>query len=280
MSLISQINLKPAFPLAKSPLVHCITNDISLETVANALLYVGAKPFMADYPVEFADVFVQTDAVLLNLGHLSAKQVEALQQAATYAKRTHKPTVLDVVGISATTLRAELAQQLLEALPAGAVVKGNFSEMRTLAGLPSHGRGVDNNPQDQATTLVTELANSLSKLAQDFPQTIFLATGATDLVVTAKQRLLLHNGVPELDRFTGSGDIVGALIAAVLGDGQAPLTATLNAVSYLNLCGQQAAALQTSTSGLATFRHLTLDQLSLIWQDRAWANSTQISELP
>lgn len=280
MSLISQINLTPAFPLTKSPLVHCITNDISLETVANALLYVGAKPFMADYPVEFADVFPQTDAVLLNLGHLSANQVEALQAAADWAKQTQKPTVLDVVGISATTLRAELAQQLLETLPAGAVVKGNFSEMRTLAGLTSHGRGVDNNPQDQAATLVTELADSLSKLAQPFPQTIFLATGATDLVVTASQKFLLNNGVPELDRFTGSGDIVGALIAALLGDGQKPLTATFNAVSYLNLCGQQAAALQKSTSGLATFRHLTLDQLSLTWQERSWANGAEISELP
>lgn len=277
--MIAHIKLQPAFPLKRAPLVHCITNDISLETLANALLYIGAKPFMADYPTEFADVFEQTDALLLNLGHLSSKQVDALQHAAQWANQTGKPTVLDVVGTSATTLRARLAKDLLTTLPSCAVVKGNISEMRTFAGLPSQARGVDSDRHDQVTASLRELASSLQRVAAKFPQTVFLATGIHDLVITADQCLLLVNGVPELDRFTGSGDIVGALIAAVLGIVPSPLQATLNAVSYLNICGERAAAFnKQAAGGLDSFRHLTLDQLSLLAQNEHWSNAIKITD--
>ena len=270
MSNISQINVQPAFPLSKTPLVHCITNDISLEKVANALLYVGAKPLMADYPAEFADIFQQTDALLLNLGHLSKTQVMSLKQASQWAYKTDKATVLDVVGITATSLRNNLAHELLEKTASISVVKGNISEMRTFCGLHSHGRGVDNSNLDQEKGSLTELKTSLRKVTQEYPQTVFLATGQRDLVVSYDKAFVLENGVFDLDSFTGSGDIVGALIAALLGTQTSPLQAVLNAVSYFNLCGEQAAQKSAVTTGIATFRHLTLDQLSLLSQDHNW----------
>lgn len=279
MSNISQINVQPAFPLSKTPLVHCITNDISLETVANALLYVGAKPLMADYPAEFADIFQQTDALLLNLGHLSRTQVTSLKQASKWAYETNKPTVLDVVGITATKLRNNLAHELLEKTASISVVKGNISEMRTFCGLYSHGRGVDSSNLDQENGALSELKTSLRKVTQEYPHRVFLATGQRDLIVSYDKAFVLENGVFGLDSFTGSGDIVGALIAALLGTKTSPLQAVLNAVSYFNLCGEQAAKKNDVTTGIATFRHLTLDQLSLLSQDHNWTKKIRAYKL-
>lgn len=61
---------KTALPLTSSPLVQCITNEITVESMANALLYIDAKPVMADDQREFPEFFAQSDALLLNLGHI------------------------------------------------------------------------------------------------------------------------------------------------------------------------------------------------------------------
>lgn len=88
-------DLSNQFPLKQSPLVQCITNEITCESMANALLYVGAKPIMADDSREFKQLFTQTDALFLNLGHLSEKRQISLLEASRYAKETKKPTVVD-----------------------------------------------------------------------------------------------------------------------------------------------------------------------------------------
>ena len=93
-----QESLSKAFPVAGSPLVHCITNEITCETVANALLYVDAKPVMADDPREFPEFFQQSDSLLLNLGHISPTREEALLLGASMAEESRTPMVLDLVG--------------------------------------------------------------------------------------------------------------------------------------------------------------------------------------
>lgn len=258
---------KTALPLTSSPLVQCITNEITVESMANALLYIDAKPVMADDQREFPEFFAQSDALLLNLGHISEVRQQNLLAAGKFAQATNQPTVIDLVGVSATQLRYDLGHQLLVNHPN--VVKGNISEMRRFADLKSTGRGVDGSQLDQSATALGELAASLQQLTQAFPTTTFLATGKIDLVVSAKGTWYLKNGVPQLDRFTGTGDIVGALIAALLGTGLANDAAVVVAVSYFNCCGEVAAA-QNRTGGLAAFREGTLNQLSLLAATADW----------
>lgn len=254
-----------AFRLPLSPLVQCLTNEITVETVANALLAVGAKPVMADDPRELADFLAQSDAVLLNLGHLSASREASLRLASQIAHTNSMPAVLDLVGVSASPIRQQLGEKILADAPM--VVKGNLSEMRFFAGLATKARGVDQDGADAKETALLELATAFKQLAQTHPQTIFLATGPVDLVVSAAASWQLHNGVPQLDRFTGTGDVVGALIAALLGTGMSAMAATVVAVSYLNRCGELAV---TKHVGLASFRLATLDQLSLLAQASTW----------
>ncbi|WP_424321013.1 hydroxyethylthiazole kinase [Lacticaseibacillus chiayiensis] len=258
---------KTTFPLKSSPLVDCITNAVTIESMANALLYINAKPIMADVPEEFPELFTQIDALLLNLGHISAERKESLLAAGSYAAEAHKPSVVDLVGVSATQLRYDISQQLLQNHPN--VIKGNISEVRRFAGLKSTGRGVDGSQLDQSADALSELTAALQSLTQQYPNTTFLATGETDLVVSAKGQWQLKNGVPQLDRFTGTGDIVGALIAALLGLGLTNDEAVVVAVSYFNCCAEVAAA-QNPEGGIASFRTKTLNQVSLLADKTDW----------
>ena len=68
------------FPLATSSLIHCITNEISCEMLANGILALGCKPVMADDPREVLDFTKQSQALFINLGHLSAEKEKAIRE--------------------------------------------------------------------------------------------------------------------------------------------------------------------------------------------------------
>ncbi|HLQ40085.1 MAG TPA: hydroxyethylthiazole kinase [Tetragenococcus sp.] len=245
------------FPLKKQPLVHCITNTVTVETMANALLYVDAKPIMTDDTREFSTLFQQTDSLLLNLGSLSKTKEQSLLAAAKLAE-DNKAFVLDIVGAASAPTALALAHRLSEAKPA--VLRGNISEMRAFCGLSRTAKGVDGSSLDQTPDGIKELIFCLKQLAQS---TVYLATGKKDIIVAGRKAWLMANGVDELDRFTGSGDILGALIAALLGADHSPISAVMIALGYLNICGQKAKS-KATTIGLADFRHETLNQLSLL----------------
>lgn len=262
------------FPLTKSPLIQCLTNTVTVESVANALLYVGAAPVMADQEAEMAVFFDQNDGALLNIGSLSPEKIRNILLAARTADETDTPFVLDLVGVSASPLRNDLAQEISAFIPD--VIKGNLSEMRTFCGLGSTGRGVDAGADDQSEAALVELGQAMQEWVSDHAGTTLLATGPVDVVADASGIYYLKNGVDNLGRFTGTGDIVGALITALLGAGQPVLDAVILAVSYFNLCGEKADA---KKHGLADFRQATLNNLSLLLEDDEWLTGIKGGQL-
>jgi len=265
-----QERIKKVFPLKTSPLVQCITNEITSETMANALLFIGAKPVMAEDIREFPAFFAQNDSLVLNLGQLSERKEQSLLEAAKWAENTNTPAVIDLVGVAATQLRLDLAQCLATFHPT--VIKGNTSEMGVYCGLESIARGVDANHQEQSDTALLEMISAMRQKVRQYPDTVLLATGKYDVIVSYEETYLLDNGVPALERFTGTGDIVGALVAAVLGAKAGALTAAISAVSYFNLCGEIA---EKQATGLADFRQETMNQLSLVMKDTHWVRKIQ-----
>lgn len=252
----------------QSPLIHCVTNEITCESMANALLYVNSKPIMADDPREFDELFQQTNGLLLNLGHLSPEREKQLIISSEYAKRFKTPTVIDVVGVSASSLRKKLALSLMTNEPQ--VVKGNTSEMKKLVDLESHGRGVDGHASDQNQASLEKLSEKLKEYTSKYPETCFLATGETDVIVTKDATYFLKNGVPELDKITGTGDMVGALIASLLGQGETVETSLVIAVSYFNLCGEKAAQQVSQPIPMSDFRNQLMNQLSTLLEEENW----------
>ena len=182
------------FPLATTSLIHCITNEISCEMLANGILALGCKPVMADDPREVLDFTKQSQALFINLGHLSAEKEKAIRMAASYADQVCLPMVVDAVGVTVSSIRKSLVKDLLDYRPT--VLKGNMSEIRSLVGLKHHGVGVDASAKDQETE---DLLQVLKDWCQIYPGMSFLVTGPKDLIVSKNQVAVLRNGCAELD---------------------------------------------------------------------------------
>ena len=126
----------------QQPLVQCITNSVAANYAANVLLAAGASPAMIDNPFE-AESFTQISGALsINLGTPSTEQMQAMHIAARTAQLHAKPWVLDPVGYGPIlSWRSEATDQLLAFKPT--VIRGNASEISTLAGNQVESKGVD-----------------------------------------------------------------------------------------------------------------------------------------
>ena len=260
-----QEELTQVFPLKQQHLIHCITNSITSEVVANAILFMGAKPVMANDSREIKDFLKQADALFVNLGQLSQEQEKSILLASDYAGKVLCPIVVDAVGVGVSSLRRQLVEKLLKKEPK--IVKGNFSEMRSLCGLTTHARGVDGDVADQTTRAIEELREQFQEMTIRYPKTIFVATGVRDLIVSSKHSLLLQNGVFGLEQVTGTGDLVGGLMAVFLAEGYSAVVSAMLAISYLNCCGEKAFQ---KTKGLYDFRNDLLNQLADLQKQRDW----------
>ncbi len=93
--MIDMETLSPAFLFSRvreaRPLVHHITNCVTVNDCANVTLAVGAAPVMADAPEEVAEMAGMADALVLNIGTLSSAQVEAMLLAGQGCERTRDP---------------------------------------------------------------------------------------------------------------------------------------------------------------------------------------------
>ena len=202
----------------RRPLVHCLTNDVTVGRVADALTAMGALPVMASAPEEAADMAAHAQALVLNLGTPSAARWRSARGAGQRATAQGIPIVLDPVGCGATPWRTQQARDLVAAVPP-ALIRGNAPEVAALAGMPPPQaqtlRGVtavDNGPSDSehdgAVTLATATARAL--------RTVVLVTGRHDVLADADRVAVQHTGVPALARVVGGGDVLTAICAACM----------------------------------------------------------------
>ncbi len=235
------------------PLIHCITNPISINQCANAILAVGARPIMAEHPGEVQEITAAADALLLNLGSITAARMEAMRLSVQTAKAVHLPIILDAVGVSCSALRRDLAAELLETAPP-AVIKGNYSEIFALYHTTYHSSGVD----ADAGLSIVETIQAAAALAQKH-HTVILASGKSDIVTDGTQLVRIQNGTPQLASITGTGCMLGALTAAYAAC--APGTeAAAAACVLLGVCGEMVETAQ----GSGSFQLRLLDALSTI----------------
>ena len=169
---------------ATTPLVHCITNYVTVESCANAVLAVGASPIMSDEPADVVDITSICNALVLNIGTLNMQTIAGMKVAGARAAELEHAIVLDPVGAGASALRTQTAGELLDSLPV-ALVRGNMSEVKALAGQAAATQGVDVNPAD-AVTSEEDIAEAAA-FARDFAAKANCAvaiTGPIDIVAT------------------------------------------------------------------------------------------------
>ncbi len=271
MNLIDKLKegASQVLPLDR-PLIHCISNEISAESVANCLLYLNARPIMAYDEREITDINQASQVLFINLGQMNINKEKGILRAARLSRQSHKPWGIDIVGIAASQVRKDLVQELVDLGPS--LVKGNLSEMRHFCQLASPARGVDTAPQDNELKAIQELAFQMNVLSLKKPHTCYVATGAIDIMSYQGETLLLENGVPQLDQFVGSGDMVGSMMVACLTQTSSPLLAAFTGLSYFNICGEVADHKHES-QGVESFRHHLLDELSFNYQQEDWTQA-------
>ena len=201
------------------PLIHCITNPISINQCANALLSLGARPMMAEHPLEVREITEAASALMLNLGNITDARMESIKISAEAAAKKNIPAILDLVGISCSEVRRTLALNIATK-HCPAVIKGNYSEIRAFYDLSYTCAGVDADTVKYGCTV--------------------LASGKEDIVTDGNCTLLIKNGCEFLSRVTGTGCMLGAICAAFLSC-SAPFDAAVCACVFLGVCGELAA---------------------------------------
>lgn len=215
------------------PLIQCLTNTVTTNFVANAILAVGASPAMVDIPGEAGLLARSAGAVLVNLGTPSADQREAMLLAAGVAAEAGTPWVLDPVGVGMLPVRTALARRLLELRPT--VIRGNASEIRVLAGQGGGGRGVDSTDEvDAVRSAAVELAQATGA--------VVAVSGSVDLITDGREVVRIANGDPMLTRITGAGCALGGVMAAFIAVGADPLAASVVAGTAYAVAGELASA--------------------------------------
>lgn len=235
------------------PLIHCITNPISINQCANAVLAVGAKPIMAEHPKEALEITKTADALMLNIGNITDARMEAMPISLKEAAKKNIPVVLDIVGLACSSLRKGFVKELLrEAIPT--VVKGNYSEIFALYNEEYRSSGVDAD-----STLHSENAEKAAVFLAGRYNTIILATGKKDIITDSKRLVYINNGTEQLSSVTGTGCMLGALCASYLATDNS-FDSVVYACAVLGVSGE----LSETAIGNGTFMQNLLDRLSTV----------------
>jgi hydroxyethylthiazole kinase len=215
-----------------APLVHNITNFVVMEPTANALLALGASPVMAHAEEEMDDLAALASALVLNIGTLSPPWVAAMHRAGAEARRRGTPVVLDPVGAGASRYRTDVAMELLTRV-GPSVVRGNASEILTLAGAEGGGKGVD-------ATVAAEEAGAPADALAGALGTVVSVSGATDRITDGKRAVRILNDTPLMARVTGMGCTASALTGAFAAVNSDPFEAAVHAMAVMAVAGEVA----------------------------------------
>lgn len=239
---------------AQTPLVHCITNSVAANYAANVLLAAGASPAMIDNPFEAADFASIASGLSINLGTPTQEQVKAMYLAAQTRQQEQKTWVLDPVGYGAILKwRSEIVDDLLQYQPT--VIRGNASEIASLAGAHGTAKGVD-------STLASH--DAVSHAAHLFKHCEVVAiSGASDYILSNTHTIKVNGGSDLQPKVTASGCALGALIAAYCAV-TTPLIASVAAHVHFAIAAKLAAAQHSS---VGSFNVAFLDQLQMLDQD-------------
>ena len=243
-----------------APLVHCITNYVTVNDVANVLLAIGARPVMADDPAEVEEITALSATLCLNIGTLNARTIPSMLLAGKRARALGHPVVLDPVGAGASALRTETALQILDEVRPTAI-RGNISEIRTLAVGAGTTSGVDASAADAVTE--ENLAASADFLRAFAVRTgaVVAVTGAIDLVTDGRDCFAIRNGRAEMGQVTGTGCQLSALLAAALAAEGDPLSAVTETVALMGVAGELAWSRMEEYDGNATYRTRMIDSI-------------------
>lgn len=243
-----------------TPLIHNITNYVTVNDVANVLLACGGSPIMADEPEDAAEITKICSGLNINIGTLNKRTIEAMFAAGHRAQELGHILVLDPVGAGASKLRTETALKLMQELKFD-VIRGNMSEIKTLALGSGTTRGVDADVSDAVTEQNLSAAVSFVKDFARQADCIAAVTGAIDLVSDGETCYVIRNGRKEMGQVTGTGCQLSGIMAAFVAAHPDKLEAAAAAVACMGLAGEIAWSRMEEGDGNSTYRNRIIDAI-------------------
>lgn len=243
---------------SKKPLIHHITNYVTVNDCANAVLAIGASPIMADDIDEVEAITAMSSALVLNIGTLNRRTVDSMLAAGKTANAHNIPVVLDPVGAGASDLRNRTTERLLQDVKLS-ILRGNMSEIRFVAGLAASTKGVDASDADLEGGLQAGvgIARSVAKKLG----CVTAITGATDIMSDGDRTVTIRNGSVLLSRVTGTGCMCTSLVGAFAGAVLDPLIAAAGGVLCMGVAGALAAE-NAGEKGTGSFHVAIIDEIS------------------
>ena len=243
----------------KRPIVLNLANFVTVQDVANGLNALGASPIMSA-EIEEAEALVQiADAVCLNLGTLTAQQVEQMRAVGKFSNQYHKPVVLDPVAVGAVPYRKRVALDLLQAFQVD-VLRGNAGEIAALADMEWQAKGID------AGTGQGDVVAIAKACAQKFNCCVVLS-GPTDVITDGQQVVKIANGSPLFQLHVGSGDLLASIVAAFTAVSTSNYYQAAQVACLVLAAAGELVDSQLTAPRPATFAVDLIDRLSLITID-------------
>ena len=242
-----------------APVVHNITNYVTVNDVANVILACGGSPIMSDEPEDVADITSICGGLNINLGTLHKTSIEGMLKAGHRSNELGHPVLLDPVGAGASRLRTGTALKLLENIKM-TVIRGNISEIKTLALGSGTTKGVDADVADQVTEENLDAAVSFVKAFAKKTGAVVAVTGAIDLVGDATRVYCIRNGNARMSSITGTGCQLSSMTAAfVTANPDRTLEAAAAAVCTMGIAGEIAYDRLSAMDGNASYRTYIID---------------------
>ncbi|GIN21176.1 hydroxyethylthiazole kinase [Siminovitchia fordii] len=238
----------------KKPLIHQITNLVTMNDCANVTLAVGASPVMALSPYEAGDMAMLANALVLNIGTMQEDTLKGMKVAGKAANTKGIPVIFDPVGAGATSYRTNCATEILKEIRPS-VIRGNASEISKLIGGPSVTKGVD-------TGCITVPNWEIAKKTAASFNCIAVVSGEEDAVSDGKDTYIIQNGHPILTKITGTGCMSSVLIACFAAIGHNLLHSAVAGISLMGIAGEMAAESLTAQEGTGTFKVKLMDFIS------------------
>lgn len=243
------------------PLVHNITNYVTVNDVANILLACGGSPIMSDEPEDVEDITTICGGLNINIGTLNQRSIEGMFRAGKKAAELGHTLLLDPVGAGASVLRTNTAVELMKELPF-TVIRGNISEIKTLALGSGTTKGVDADVADAVTEANLDAAVAFVKKFARKSHAIVAVTGAIDLVSDGERCYVIRNGRAEMGKITGTGcQLSGMMTAFVVANQERRLEATAAAVCAMGLAGEIGWSHMAPGDGNSTYRNRIIDAI-------------------
>lgn len=243
----------------KKPIIHNITNYVTANDCANILLACGASPIMADDCDEVEEITAICNGLNINIGTLNQRTIPAMILAGKKANQLGHPVLLDPVGAGASTLRTATAYKLTKEVKFD-IIRGNISEIKTLATGSGNTKGVDADVADSITKNNILQACKFAKAFSKKTKAVIVITGAIDIVADDSNAFCIFNGHPMMSSITGTGCQLSALTAAfVTANPENKLIATVAAVVAMGICGELAHERLSEHDGNSSYRNYIID---------------------